>query len=74
MRYIEERMGWAPKRRYECHEPSTKEDSSVTFFLENIAHRDAETLHSLAVHLLQWQDGPGRAHKSFNLYGYLFSK
>lgn len=64
-----------PKRRHERQDPSIKEDSPVTFFKGNRMHRDAETLHSPTVHLLQRQDGSSGAHKPFYpTYGSLFSE
>ena len=70
-----ERRGWVPKRRHEYHDLSIKEERPITFFRANRTHRDTETLHSLAVHLLEWQDGFGGAHKPFYpTYGSLFSE
>ena len=70
-----ERRGWVPKHRHEYHDLSIKEERPITFFRANRTHQDTKTLHSLAVHLLEWQDGFSGAHKLFYpTYGSLFSE
>ena len=60
---------------HERHKPSSKKDSPVAFFKGKRTHRDAETLHSPIIHLLQWQDESDGARKLFHpTYGSLFSE